>query len=155
MTSAPISDAVIRRLNTLQLMLAGVVIMAPEVWMVLSSFKPSFEVTAYPPTLVFSPTIENYSQLMKTTPFLAYTLNSIIVTTGSAGLGLSFGIPAAFAVSWTRISWPAILTLAARMAPGTLFLLPWYVMFRQVDLIGSYTALILSHAVIKIGRAHV
>ncbi|HLZ06149.1 MAG TPA: carbohydrate ABC transporter permease [Bradyrhizobium sp.] len=150
MTSAPISDAVIRRLNTLQLMLAGVVIMAPEVWMVLSSFKPSFEVTAYPPTLVFSPTIENYSQLMKTTPFLAYTLNSIIVTTGSAGLGLSFGIPAAFAVSWTRISWPAILTLAARMAPGTLFLLPWYVMFRQVDLIGSYTALILSHAVITL-----
>jgi multiple sugar transport system permease protein len=36
------------------------------------------------------------------------------------------------------------------MAPGTLFLLPWYVMFRQVDLIGSYTALILSHAVITL-----
>lgn len=36
------------------------------------------------------------------------------------------------------------------MAPGTLFLLPWYVMFRQIGMIGSYTALILSHAVITL-----
>jgi multiple sugar transport system permease protein len=150
MTENPISDGLLRWLNTLQLLLAGVVIMAPVVWMVLSSFKPSFEVTAYPPTLVFSPTAENYSQLIKTTPFFSYAVNSLIVTIGSAGIGLLFGIPAAFAVSWTRISWPAILTLAARMAPGTLFLLPWYVMFRQVGLIGSYTALILSHAVITL-----
>src|SRR5258705_9430882 len=140
----------IRRLNALQLIVAGVIIVAPVVWMALSSFKPSFEVTAYPPTLLFSPTAVIYSQLMQTTPFFSYTINSLIVTLGSAGLGLLFGIPAAFAVSWTRISWPAILTLAARMAPGTLFLLPWYVMFRQVGMIGSYTALILSHAVITL-----
>ena len=150
MTGTPISDALLRRLNTLQLVLAGILIMAPVVWMVLSSFKPSFEVTAYPPRLLFSPTAENYAQLIRTTPFFYYPINSIIVTIGSAGLGLLFGIPAAFAVSWTRISWPAILTLAARMAPGTLFLLPWYVMFRQAGLIGSYTALILSHAVITL-----
>ena len=150
MTGRAISDGLLRRLNTLQLVLAGIIIMAPVVWMVLSSFKPSFEVTAYPPTLIFSPTAENYSQLVKTTPFFSYAVNSLIVTIGSAGLGLIFGVPAAFAVSWTRISWPAILTLAARMAPGTLFLLPWYVMFRQVGLIGSYTALILSHAVITL-----
>ena len=99
---------------------------------------------------MFSPTLENYVQLMKTTPFVSYAVNSLIVTIGSTSLGLLFGIPAAFAVSWTRISWPAILTLAARMAPGTLFLLPWYVMFRQVGMIGSYTALILSHAVITL-----
>jgi multiple sugar transport system permease protein len=150
MTGVPIGERWIRILNTLQLITAGVIIMAPVVWMALSSFKPSFEVTAYPPTLVFSPTAENYAQLIKTTPFFSYAVNSLIVTIGSAGLGLLFGIPAAFVVSWTRISWPAILTLAARMAPGTLFLLPWYVMFRQVGMIGSYTALILSHAVITL-----
>lgn len=31
---------------------------------------------------------------------------------------------------------------------GNTLLLPWYIMFREVGLIGSYTALILSHAVI-------
>jgi multiple sugar transport system permease protein len=150
MMDAPTTDRWIRRLNLLQLVLAGIIIMTPTVWMVLSSLKPSFEVTAYPPTLVFTPTLSNYVELTKTTPFLSYALNSLIVTIGSTALGLLFGIPAAFAVSWTRISWPAILTLAARMAPGTLFLLPWYVMFRQVGMIGSYTALILSHAVITL-----
>ena len=41
--------------------------------------------------------------------------------------------PRLSSVSWTRISWPALLTLAAQAwRPGTLFLLPWYiVMFRQ------------------------
>lgn len=150
MTDTHLSDRSIRIMNSVQLVIAGVIIMAPVVWMVLSSFKPSFEVTAYPPTLIFSPTADNYTHLLQTTPFFSYAVNSLIVTIGSAGLGLLLGIPAAFAVSWTRISWPAVLTLAARMAPGTLFLLPWYVMFRQVGLIGSYTALILSHAVITL-----
>ena len=90
-------------------MLAGIIIMTPTIWMVLSSLKPSFEVTAYPPRLLFSPTLENYVELMKTTPFVSYAVNSLIVTIGSTSLGLLFGIPAAFAVSWTRISWPAIL----------------------------------------------
>jgi len=150
MSDAQTTDRWIRWLNTLQLVIAGIIILTPTAWMVMSSFKPSFEVTAYPPTVIFSPTIQNYIELTRTTPFLNYAVNSLIVTVGSTSLGLLFGIPAAFAVSWTRISWPAILTLAARMAPGTLFLLPWYVMFRQVDLIGSYTALILSHAVITL-----
>src|SRR6266446_4418913 len=145
MMDAPTTDRWIRCLNLLQLVLAGIIIMTPTVWMVLSSFKPSFEVTAYPPTLIFAPTMENYVQLTKTTPFVSYAVNSLIVTIGSTALGLLFGIPAAFAVSWSRITWPAILTLAARMAPGTLFLLPWYVMFRQIGMIGSYTALVLSN----------
>ena len=150
MSDEPITDGWIRWLNTIQLIIAGIMILTPTAWMVTSSFKPSFEVTAYPPTLIFSPTVQNYIELTRTTPFFHYAINSMIVTAGSTTLGLLFGIPAAFAVSWTRISWPAILTLAARMAPGTLFLLPWYVMFRQAGLIGSYTALILSHAVIAL-----
>jgi multiple sugar transport system permease protein len=148
MHDAPRSDAWIRHLNTLQLIIVGVVILAPTVWMVLSSFKPSFEVTSYPPTLFFTPTLENYVQLTSTTPFLSYAFNSIVVTVGSTVLGIVLGVPAAFAVSWSRITWPAVLTLAARMAPGTLFLVPWYVMFRELGMIGSYWALILSHAVI-------
>lgn len=138
----------IRRLNLLQIAVVGVVILLPIAWMVLSSFKPSSQVTAYPPQLFFAPTLDNYRQLFETTPFARYTLNSAIVTTGSTLIGLLLGVPAAFAVSWTRITWPATVTLLARMAPGTLFLLPWYLAFRELGLIGSYTALVLTHAVI-------
>lgn len=142
------SDKLIQRLNLLQIAVVALVILMPIAWMVLSSFKPSAEVTAYPPTLWFSPTLDNYRQLFETTPFAQYTLNSLVITLGSTAIGIVLGVPSAFAVSWTRITWPATVTLLARMAPGTLFLLPWYVMFRELGLIGSYWALILTHAVI-------
>jgi multiple sugar transport system permease protein len=145
---APASDRWIGILNIVQLTLAGIVVMLPTLWMVLSSFKQSFEVTAYPPTLFFTPTLENYANLAETTPFIHYGINSLIVTLASTAIGLGLGAPAAFVVSWTGITWPAVVTLTARMAPGTLFLLPWYVMFRQFDMIGSYWSLILTHAVI-------
>ncbi|TPW31883.1 carbohydrate ABC transporter permease [Pararhizobium mangrovi] len=137
-------------LNVIQLTIAGIVVITPTLWMVLSSFKPSFEVTAYPPTLIFSPTLENYASLSQTTPFLHYAFNSVLVTVSSTLIGILLGAPAAFVVSWTRITWPAIVSLVARMAPGTLFLLPWYVMFRHFDMIGSYWSLILTHAVITL-----
>lgn len=136
------------RLNALLLFLAGCIVLAPTLWMVASSFKLSHEVTAYPPTLFFTPTLSNYVTLSETTPFIQYGINSIIVTSASTALGILLGAPAAFVASWTRITWPAIVTLVARMAPGTLFLLPWYVMFRHMDLIGSYWSLILTHGVI-------
>lgn len=150
MVTKPSDSPWLDRLNLLLLVLAGVIVMTPTAWMVLSSFKPSHEVTAFPPSLVFEPTLENYARLNSQTPFLRYTMNSLIVTVGSTALGLLLGAPAAFVASWTRITWPAVVTLMARMAPGTLFLLPWYVMFRHFDMIGSYWALILTHAVITL-----
>ena len=144
----PSDERWLDRLNTALLVVAGIIVMVPTAWMVLSSFKPSHQVIAYPPTLRFTPTLENYATLSERTPFVRYAVNSLVVTVGSTLLGLLLGAPAAFVASWTRITWPAVVTLLARMAPGTLFLLPWYVMFRQVDMIGSYWALILTHAVI-------
>ena len=141
-------DKLIRRLSLLQIVIVAFMILVPVAWMVLSSFKPSAEVTAYPPTLWFAPTLDNYRQLFETTPFGEYAVNSVITTVGSTLIGIVLGVPASFAVSWTRITWPATVTLLARMASGTLFLLPWYVVFRELGMIGTYWALILTHAVI-------
>ncbi len=135
-------------LTYLQYLLVGLVILMPVGWTALASLKTSAEVTAYPPRLLFRPTLANYVRLFHTTPFLDYTWNSLIVAGLSTALGLLLAVPAAYAVSWYRITWPATLTLAARMAPGTLFLLPWYIMFSRVGLIGTHWALILTHTVI-------
>lgn len=132
----------------LQFVLVSLLILVPVAWMLASSFKTSAEVTAYPPRLLFRPTLANYVRLFGTTPFLEYTRNSTIVAGASTFLGLLLAVPAAYAVSWYRITWPATLTLAARMAPGTLFLLPWYIMFSELGMIGSHWALILTHTVI-------
>ncbi len=137
-----------RALIYLQYALICLLILTPVAWMLAASFKTSAEVTAYPPRLLFRPTLANYLHLLRTTPFLDYTLNSVIVAGAATGIGLLLGVPAAYAVSWQRITWPATLTLLARMAPGTLFLLPWYILFSDLGLIGTHWALILTHAVI-------
>lgn len=130
--------------------LAAVLILLPLAWIVLNSFKTSDQVTAYPPLLIFHPTLANYEHLAETSAFLRYAVNSLIESGGATLLGLVLGIPAAYAASLTRASWPAVVTLFARMAPGTLFLVPWYLVFRDLHLIGSYTALILTQGVIAL-----
>jgi len=132
----------------LQYVVVSLLILLPIIWMVSSSLKTSSEVTAYPPSLIFHPTMSNYVRLFDTLPYALYTLNSIIVAGGSTVLGLLLAVPAAFAVSWYRKNWPASVALTARMAPGGLYLLPWYVIFTAMGLNGSYISLILTHTII-------
>jgi multiple sugar transport system permease protein len=141
---------VARLLDAIQLAAVIFVLVAPVAWMVTSAFKPRTEVAAIPPKLVFTPTLENFVELFQRTDFFANTLNSLIIAGGSTILGLVLAIPAAFAMAWHRMTWPATAMLFARMAPGTLFLLPWLVMFTWLGLVGSHLALILTHAVITL-----
>jgi multiple sugar transport system permease protein len=137
-------------LMSIQIIVLCVVLFAPIAWMILASFKSRTEITKYPPELFFTPTLENYQQLFTRTDFLENTMNSIYVAGGSTLLGLLLAVPAAYAISWHRLVWPATLTLFARMAPGTLFLLPWFIMFSNVGLSGTHFALIITHAVITL-----
>jgi len=137
-------------LMSIQIVVLCVVLFAPIAWMILASFKSRTEITKYPPELFFTPTLENYQQLFTRTDFLENTMNSIYVAGGSTLLGLLLAVPAAYAISWHRLVWPATLTLFARMAPGTLFLLPWFIMFSNVGLSGTHFALIITHAVITL-----
>ena len=135
---------------SLQVIVLCIVLFAPIAWMILASFKNRTEITKYPPEIFFTPTLENYQHLFTRTDFLENTLNSFYVAGGSTVLGLLLALPAAYAISWHRMTWPATLTLFARMAPGTLFLLPWFIMFSNVGLSGTHAALIITHAVITL-----
>jgi multiple sugar transport system permease protein len=136
--------------DAVQLAIVLVILVLPIGWTFLSAFKSRTEVAALPPRLLFTPTLDNFVELFGRNDFLHNTLNSLIVATGSTLLGLALGVPAAFAIAWHKMSWPATATLFARMAPGTLFLLPWLLMFSKVGLGGGYSVLILTHAVITL-----
>jgi multiple sugar transport system permease protein len=140
----------IRMADATQLVVVLIVLALPILWTFLSAFKPRTEVAAIPPRLFFTPTLENFVELFSRNDFLHNTLNSLIVAVGSTLLGLLLGFPAAFAIAWHRMSWPATATLFARMAPGTLFLLPWLMMFSKIGLVGGYLVLVLTHAVITL-----
>ena len=136
-----------------QLAIACVLLLAPMLWMLAAGFKTSAAVTAYPPRLLFHPTLANYRRLFTLMPFARYAFNSLVIAGGASLIGLLLGVPAAFAVSWNRMAWPAVVMLAARMAPGALFLLPWFVMFSALHAVGSFWVLIVTHGVITLPLA--
>ncbi len=121
--------------------------MLPFIWMVLGSFKTTVDFLSYPPVWIFRPTLENYRQVFADNAFVRYVMNSLIVAAGATAVGLLLGIPAAYALARWRRTAMGIVLLAARMAPGIAFLIPLFVLFLQLQLVGSYISLVASHLI--------
>jgi multiple sugar transport system permease protein len=117
----------------------------PFYWMVLSSLKTQVQNVAFPPLFIFAPTLENYRSVFVNNPFFLYLWNSLVIGFGSTLLGLLLGLPAAYGIARYRRQKVALAFLIARIAPGISYLVPWFIVFSKFDLVGSYTALILSH----------
>jgi multiple sugar transport system permease protein len=115
------------------------------IWMVMASLKTHLQNTAIPPLLLFEPTLENYHRVFTRTPIVQYFNNSVIVAVGSTGLGLLLGLPAAFSIALFRQHGLALAVLSSRIMPGMSYLVPWFILFSTLRLIGTHAAVILSH----------
>ena len=122
--------------------------LAPFGWMLLNSFKTPIEVITLPPKLVFEPTTANYENVFGSQNFGKYLLNSIIVGAGSVGIGLLIGLPAAYSIAKWDQRGVATAILLARIVPGITFLVPLFILFRQVRLVDTFASLILTHALV-------
>jgi multiple sugar transport system permease protein len=132
---------------------AVIVVMLPTVfvfyWMITLSLKPQVDATAYPPHFFwFSVTFKGYVDVFAKNPFLLYTWNSLVVATGCTVLGLIVGLPCAYSIAHWRQSGLALVVLAARIIPGISYLIPWYILFRNLKMVDTYQALILTHLVV-------
>lgn len=115
-------------------------------WMVTLSLKTQVQATAYPPVLVPTQlTLQGYEQVFTRSPFVQFTANSFLIAVASTLVGLAIGAPAAYGIARWRLGGLALVVLIARMTPGISFLLPWYILFRQLGLVDSYLALTLTH----------
>jgi multiple sugar transport system permease protein len=65
-------------------------------------------------------------------------------------LALLLGLPAAYAIARFKLQKLAIAILVALIMPGISYLVPWFIMFSRLKLIGSYTTLILAHLMITL-----
>ena len=128
----------------------ALVVLFPFLWMLSSSFKTQVDIIAWPPKLLFSPTLQNYQRVFGEQDFLKYFMNSTIVGTSAVGLSLVLGLPAAYSIARFTQKNLAVFILLARLMPGISFLMPWYIVFSRMDLMDSYTALILSHTLIAL-----
>ena len=126
------------------------VVLFPFLWMLSSSFKTQLDIIAWPPKIFFAPTLQNYAKVFGEQDFLKYFMNSTIVGTTAVGLSLVLGLPAAYSIARFTQQKLAVFILLARLMPGISFLMPWYIVFSRLDLMDSYTALILSHMLIAL-----
>jgi len=119
-------------------------------WMIMSAFKTQLQNTAIPPLFIFEPTLENFDTVFRRNPMLQFLLNSIIVGTGATLLALIMGLPAAYSIARFKQQRLATAILIARIMPGISYLVPWFILFSNLKLIGTYTALILAHLLVTL-----
>ena len=129
----------------LALAAALVLVMFPYYWMLASSLKTKVDNITFPLKLIFTPTLSNYVSVFVENRIYLVLLNSLIVGVGATGLGLLLGLPAAFAIARFRIEAFGVIVLVARMLPGIAMLVPWYIMFIRLKLVGTHAALVFSH----------
>ena len=118
---------------------------APLVWMVLASFKTNVDIYNPAAALDFTPTLGNYETVFGQANYLQYIFNSFWIGLASTALSLVLGLPAAYSMSRFVMKKSAALVLMARVIPGVSLLVPWYIIFSNLRLVGGYEVLILSH----------
>jgi multiple sugar transport system permease protein len=119
-------------------------------WMVMTGLKTGVQNIAYPPEFIFTPTLENYQAVFQQHNFLRYLINSLVIAGLATGISLLLGLPAAYSIAKYRQGKIGIMILLARMTPFVSYLLPWYIIFRYLKLIDTYTALTLTHLIITL-----
>lgn len=144
-----------RVINKLLFAVVVIVILIPTVfffyWMIVLSVRTNVENTAYPTQLIpRSFILDNYQQVFIKNPFFKYLLNSSFIAVCATLLGLGLGLPAAYSIAKWKQKRISMLILVSRMFPHISYLLPWFIFFRIMGLINTYTAVILSHVQISL-----
>jgi multiple sugar transport system permease protein len=124
---------------------------------IVSSFKAGRDIFTYKPVILFTPTLENYSELfLQWGRFGTGLLNSLVVTLGSVGLTLLVCLPAAYAMSRIPrygIGRSSLVLLIVEMLPPLVVTVPLFPIFSTVGLDNSRFGLMLVYATFEVTLA--
>lgn len=137
------------------LVLGVFIIIAPFLWVALQSFK--YEIAILQGAWAFQPTWFNYSDVLysRRSDFPTNVWNSVVVASISTACVLALGTLAAYSLSrlsWNRWIAGAFLgwTLIFNMIPPLTLVGPWYLIFREIGLYETRTALVLAHITLNL-----
>jgi multiple sugar transport system permease protein len=141
----------LRRPRTLALeraALAGIVAvyLLPVLWLITTAYKPGRDIFSIPPTLAFAPSLENFRDVARYFDLPRLLESSLVISLGSAALSLLIGVPAGYALARARSRYAigvAYFFLAIRTVPPVATLIPFYLMMRDLGLLGTWWAVIL------------
>ena len=120
-------------------------------WMLSLSLKNEVDNTAFPPVFIpHPPTFANFVKVFAENDFLTYTGNSVIVSFGATALALAVGVPAGYGIAKARAMRAAMLILVARITPGLSYLIPLFLLFQWMGMVGTLTPLVITHLVLTV-----
>ncbi|WP_448952312.1 carbohydrate ABC transporter permease [Labrys neptuniae] len=133
----------------------GFVVVSPAllffIWMLSLSLKFEIDNGAYPPILIPEQIAwSNYTEIFAANDFLLYFWNSIIVTGAATALALIVGVPAGYGIARIKADKAAMVIMIARMTPGLSFLIPMFLLFQSLGLLGTLWPQIIIHLVVTI-----
>jgi multiple sugar transport system permease protein len=129
----------------------ALLVLGPFLWLLRLSFETNAQIFAFPPRLWFAPTLSNYVALWQT-EFRQSFLNSTFVSLASTTAAMLVGVPAAYALSRIRSRSNALSLwiIASRMAPPTAFAIPYFLVYRELDLIDTRLGLVIIYLTFNI-----
>jgi len=119
----------------------------PVLWALLTSFKTERDVLAYPPKLVFAPTLANYTDVLFGSASLLPNLwSSFVVASFATVLAMLIAVPAAYALA--RLEFPAkhgtgFYVLATQMLPPVGLIIPYYLTMQKLAALDTYSGLVV------------
>ncbi len=132
------------------LAIAGLVLLVwsfPVLWGLVTSLKTERDVLAYPPSVVFAPTLDNYaSALVGRQSILPNLWASTVVATLTTAVTVLLAVPAAYAFARLRMRARKALglyTLFTQMVPPVGLVIPYFLIMNRLGWLDTYGGLIL------------
>ena len=128
------------------------VMLLPIIWLLATAYKPTNQIFSVPPRLAFDPTLDQFRSALAYFDVASLLRSSLVIAAGSTILSLLLGVPAGYALARAS-SRLAMLTayafLAIRMVPPVAALVPFYLMMRDIGLLGTVWAVILINTMLN------
>jgi multiple sugar transport system permease protein len=141
----------------LRFIAAGILLvngMFPALWILFTSLKTEAELTAKPITWIpHAPTVQNYVQAFSDQPLHIFLFNSFMVALLSTALTLLVSVLAAYALARLNLAYRGLilsLIIAVSTFPLVTLLVPLFEIMRALNLLNSWTALILPYTVLSL-----
>jgi sorbitol/mannitol transport system permease protein len=130
----------------------AVIYVFPLIWMFITGFKQEGEAVSMPPTLFFSPTLDNI-KLIWDSGAGEFLKNSAVVTIISTILALILGVPTAYALAMYKLKKSDDILfwfISTKMLPAIGVVIPIYLVFKNLDMLDSVITLVLLYTAMNI-----
>jgi len=132
-----------RLIQNLLLIIYSIFALFPLFWMVLITFKSDLQM--FNTTFFFTPTLENYKNVLIGTDYIKTFIDNVIVSGGAVLVSVIAGVPAAYALARYNFKYKedlAFQILSFKFAPEILVILPLFMIYQKLHLYDTYLGLI-------------